>query len=132
MAYIRTEEVAAIRAELKEAFGKKWRFGVRREAGGLAVAVTIKQGTESFEDQFKHGKGYAQVNQYWIDDHFQDAGEREQIKKLFNIIKTAPAKAPNGREWFDESDAMTDYFHTAFYMHVNIGSWDKPYKCVEG
>jgi len=22
---------------------------------------------------------------------------------------------------------MTDFFHTAFYMSVNIGSWDKPY-----
>ena len=59
MAYIKTEEVAQIRKELKEAFGKKWRFGVRRESGGLSVAVTIKQGTESFAEQFNksYGKG---------------------------------------------------------------------------
>lgn len=132
MAYITTKEVAAIREELKVQFNKRWRFGVRRESGGLSVAVTIKQGTESFQDQFKNGNGYAQVNQYWVDDHFQDADERAVIKKLLNIIKTAPAKAEGGREWFDESDAMTDYFHTAFYMSINIGSWDKPYQCVEG
>jgi hypothetical protein len=22
---------------------------------------------------------------------------------------------------------MTDYFDTAYYMHLNIGAWDKPY-----
>jgi hypothetical protein len=30
--------------------------------------------------------------------------------------------------YYDRSDAMTDYFDTAYYMHLNIGAWDKPYK----
>jgi hypothetical protein len=48
----------------------------------------------------------------------------EEIEK---IIKTAPALAEGGREWFDKSDAMTDYFHTAFYIDLDVGSYDKPY-----
>ena len=29
---------------------------------------------------------------------------------------------------FDDSDAMTDYFHTNFYLTLGIGSYRKPYK----
>ena len=29
---------------------------------------------------------------------------------------------------FDDSDAMTDYFHTNFYLTLAIGSYRKPYK----
>ena len=27
----------------------------------------------------------------------------------------------------DSSDAMTDYFDTAYYTNIRIGKWDKPY-----
>ena len=39
-------------------------------------------------------------------------------------------KAMKGAIWFDKSDIMTDYFHTAYYMNINIGRWDKPYKLI--
>ena len=29
---------------------------------------------------------------------------------------------------FDDSNAMTDYFHTNFYLTLGIGSYRKPYK----
>lgn len=134
MAYIGANDVAAIRKELKEKFGKKWKFGVRKGSGSLSVDVTIKQGTASFEDAFANqykGKRYAQVNQYWIDEHFKDPEEADIIKKINEIMHNAPGRA-GGKVFFDESDAMTDYFHTAFYTHLNIGAWDKEYECVEG
>ena len=31
-------------------------------------------------------------------------------------------------EWYDESDSQIDYFNTSFYISINIGRWDKPYK----
>jgi len=130
MAYISAEDVKAIRNELKEKF-PKWKFGVRKESGGLAVAVTIKQGTESFDDHFSDGRRYAQVNQYWIKDHFKDASERQAIEMINEIMHNAPGRA-GGKAFFDHSDSMTDYFHTAFYTHLQIGAWDKPYQCIEG
>jgi len=30
----------------------------------------------------------------------------------------------------DDSDGMIDYFHTNFYISLNIGSWDKDIKIV--
>ena len=132
MAYINAEEVAAIREELKQAFGKKWKFAVRKSSGGLAVDVVIKQGTESFDATFHpQGRRYATVNQYYIRDHFQDAGERAALEKINEIMLNAPGRA-GGKKYFDHSDAQTDYFHTAFYTHLSIGAWDKEYTCVEG
>ena len=125
MAYISKEDVQAIRAELKQAF-PKWKFSVRKGSGRLSVDVNIMQGTCAFE-----GKDYAQVNQYWIKDHWQDEQDREALIKINEIMHNAPGRA-GGRVYFDESDAMTDYFHTAFYTHLSIGQWDKRYECVEG
>jgi hypothetical protein len=125
MAYISKEDVQAIRAELKQQF-PRWKFSVRKGSGSLSVDVNIMQGTCAFE-----GKDYAQVNQYWIKDHWQDADDQAALIKIDEIMHNAPGRA-GGRVYFDESDAMTDYFHTAFYTHMQIGSWDKKYICVEG
>jgi hypothetical protein len=130
MAYISAEDVRAIRVELKEKF-PKWKFSVRKSSGSLAVDVTILQGTESFDDQFSNGRRYAQVNQYWIKDHFKDAGECKAIEMINEIMHNAPGRA-GGKVFFDHSDAQTDYFHTAFYTHLSIGAWDRDYVCVEG
>jgi len=75
-------------------------------------------------------EGYLQVNQYWFQDHF--TGEaRDMIEQVLRIIKIAPSTVPGGRRWFDESDAMTDYFHTAYYIHLEVGNWDQPYALVK-
>jgi hypothetical protein len=130
MAYISAEDVKAIRTELKQKF-PKWRFAVRKGSGSLSVDVNIMQGTASFDDHFRNGRRYAQVNQYWIKDHFPDTSERQAIEMINEIMHNAPGRA-GGRVYFDESDAMTDYFHTAFYTHLSIGKWDQDYTCVEG
>lgn len=130
MAYISAQDVAAIRTELKAAF-PKWRFAVRKGSGSLSVDVTIKQGTASFDDHFHNGRRHAEVNQYWIQDHFKDASEREAIEMINEIMHNAPGRA-GGKKFFDESDAQSDYFHTAFYTHLSIGAWGQDYACVEG
>lgn len=129
MAYISAEDVKAIRQELKAQF-PKWKFAVRKGSGSLSVDVVIKQGTASFDDQFSNGRRYAQVNQYWIKDHFKDASECQAIEMINEIMHNAPGRA-GGKAFFDESDAMTDYFNTAFYTHLSIGEWNKEYECVE-
>jgi hypothetical protein len=130
MAYISAQDVQAIRTELKQKF-PKWKFAVRKGSGSLSVDVNIMQGTESFDDQFSNGRRYAQVNQYWIADHFADSSERQAIEMINEIMHNAPGRA-GGKQYFDESDAQTDYFHTAFYTHLSIGKWDKDYVVVEG
>ena len=126
MAYITAQDVQAIRQELKQEF-PKWKFSVRKGSGSLSVDVTILKGTCSFE-----GKDHAQVNQYWIDSHWQDEDDKQALLKINEIMHNAPGRRDPSRKFFDHSDAMTDYFHTAFYTHLSIGQWDKRYECVEG
>ena len=133
MAYISANDVKAIRNELKQAF-PKWKFAVRKGSGSLSVDVAIMRGTEAFDQAFANsynGKRYAQVNQYWIKEHFQDAGERRALETINEIMHNAPGRA-GGKAFYDNSDAMTDYFDTAFYTHLSIGKWDQEYECVEG
>ena len=122
MAYISATDVQAIRNELKQAF-PTWKFSVRKGAGSLSVDVTILKGTAKFE-----GATHSQVNQYWIDTHWTDAEDAMVLNKINEIMHNAPGRADASRKFFDHSDAMTDYFHTAFYTHLSIGAWNKPYQ----
>jgi len=127
MAYIDAEDVKAIRNELKEAF-PKFKFGVRKQHGSHSVMVTVKQGPTDFSDIMKD-YGYRNINPY----HTGMYGEHSKFfDKVIEIIKTAPMRGygyNSNRGWYDNSDAMTDYFDTAYYMTINVGDWNKPYAC---
>jgi len=136
MAYIGAQDVKAIREALKARF-PEFKFGCKKGAGGLSVDVVIKQGPIDFIEQYASGNisdenasyvrnsGSLQVNPYWLADVYY--GEALlMLQEVVQIIKTAPE-----RKWYDRSDAMTDYFDTAYYFHISIGSWNKPYALVK-
>ena len=126
MAYITTEEVAEIRKELKETLGPKgFKFSVRKRHH-MAVAVTITAGPADFSRLLaKENMAYAQINPY----HTEFYGEHAELfETIIAIIKSAPAKATDGRAWYDKSDSQTDYFDTAFYINLNVGDFEKPYR----
>ena len=62
------------------------------------------------------------VNPYWFQEHFTGSA-KEFLTEAMKALKSA--------DWYDESDAMTDYFNTAYYVDINVGKWNKPYT-VEG
>ena len=123
MSYISTEDVKKIRVALKNEFGKKLKFGVRKSPSHHSVSVTIKSGTVDFSDIMRNNTyDQGQVNQY----HLQNYGVHKSLfEKIVEIIKTAPSN-----KWYDNSDAMIDYFDVAFYFDLNVGDWDNPYKKV--
>jgi hypothetical protein len=57
-----------------------------------------------------------QVSHHWT-DHF-DGKAKEFLDKAFEIMLEG---------YYNNSDAMIDYFDTAFYVDINIGKWDRPY-----
>ncbi len=122
MSYISTEDVKKIRVALKNEFGKKLKFGVRKSPSCHSVGVTIKSGTVDFSDIMRNTYDQVQVNHY----HLQNYGVHKSLfEKIVEIIKTAPSK-----KWYNNSDAMIDYFDVAFYFDLNVGDWDKPYEKV--
>tara|TARA_B100000902_G_scaffold287644_1_gene273834 strand:- start:187 stop:579 length:393 start_codon:yes stop_codon:yes gene_type:complete len=127
MAYIAKEDVTAIRNELKATF-PKFTFGVKKMHGGSnGVDVTVKAGPTDFSDCFRGDEGYAQINHY----HTNMYGDHKNFfDTIHKIIKTAPIKGEGywkNKGWYDKSDSMTDYFDTAYYISMNVGSWNRPY-----
>lgn len=127
MAYITAQDVAAIRSELKQAF-PRWKFSVRKGSGSSSVEVTILQGTVDFSENLQNG--HCQVNQYWIDQHWSHEPARAALKQINEIMHHAPGRA-GGRRFYDNSDAMIDYFDTAFYTNLNVGTWNKYYALIK-
>lgn len=64
-------------------------------------------------------RGHHDVNHYYIDD---SKFITDTAKAMFKDINKY-VSAYN----YDDSDAMTDYFDTNFYMNLSIGKWDKPF-----
>lgn len=115
MAYVTNEIKSKVLAALKPVFKK---YGIKATVSKGSYASTISVNISAGDIDF--GKDYQQVNIYWIDDHYQGVA-RDFLNEVLDTIKKAG-------EWYDRSDAMTDYFDTAFYININVGRWDKPYK----
>jgi hypothetical protein len=134
MAYMNQEKKAKIASLLKPILAK---YGVK---GSLSVnnhstiCLTLKSGKIDFiansnrvcggnfyqvQRGFKpNTTGYDQVNPYWFQDHYDGDAK---------AFLAAALAALYGADYYDNSDAMTDYFDTAYYVNLNIGKWNKPY-----
>jgi len=62
--------------------------------------------------------GNLDVNPYWFQEHFSGKA-KSFLTEVFAALK--------GDDYFDETNAQIDYFHTSHYCDVNIGQWNKPY-----
>lgn len=122
MAYITKEAVAEVRKELKAKF-PKFKFSVKK-LHNSSVSVTILSSPLKFTDLLDHTNHFT-VNHYWIESHFKQPDEQKALLEIYNTLLTAPAKA--GRPYYDNSDSQSDYFDTAYYVSIQVGSWDKPY-----
>lgn len=138
MAYMNQERKQKIATALKPIlakYGVKGSLSVRNHS---SIVLTLKSGKIDFIENFiktdhesNIGRKMSQdqidylrknqsmdVNVYWIKDHYSG------IAKAF---LTEAMQALKSADWYDESDAMTDYFNTAYYVDINVGKWNKPY-----
>ena len=139
MAYMNQERKAKISANLKpilSKYGVKGSLSVRNHS---TICLTLKSGKIDFIENFIKtdadsyvGRKMDQsqidyirknqsldVNPYWFQEHFS-GDAKAFLTEAFKALKSA--------DWYDESDAMTDYFNTAYYVDVNVGKWDRPYE----
>ena len=122
MAYMSQEHKAKLAPTIKaicKKYGIKATLSVRNH---MSLVLTVKQGNIDFySDMALEGanrKFHIQVNPYHYQSHF--TGRARDF--LSEVIP-----AMYGPDYFDESDAQTDYFHCSHYIDVNIGRWDQPY-----
>jgi hypothetical protein len=134
MAWMNQERKAQLAPAIKAVFKK---YGVK---GSISVdnhstlVVTIKEGVLDFigeanrfnreyaertGQRFYEVKGNYQANPYRGADDYADTTVGQFFREL--------TAAMRGNLWYDNSDIMTDYFDTAYYLHINVGRWNKPY-----
>jgi hypothetical protein len=79
-----------------------------------------KEIAERRNQPYYANEGYIQVNHNYPENYGEAAPMIEEL-----------SDAMHGAGWYNNSDIMTDYFDIAWYVDINIGKWDKPYKLVE-
>ncbi len=118
MAYVTTTQIKQTREALKVAF-PDFKFMVRKGNGGSSsINVSIMSGPIDFDNP----EGGKAVNPYHI-GMFYGPGPSKFLEAVVKVIKYG-----SERQYYDNSDPMTDYFDTAFYLDVELGRWGKPYQ----
>ena len=110
----KNERAPAVKKILKE-YGQKGTLSVRNYS---ALVLKIRDVAGMFDDKFADANDYQKeygfsVNPYWIEKHYED---NPKAVEMLEALKNAML----GEDYFDESDAMTDYFHCSHYIEINI------------
>ena len=137
MAWMNQERKAQLAPGIKAVLKKYNVKGSISVNNHSTLVVTVKSGNLDFIGEanrfnreyaertgqhFNEVKGYYQANPYKRAEEYADATIGAFFKEL--------TAAMRGDLWYDNSDIMTDYFDTAYYLHINIGQWDRPYVCT--
>ena len=118
MAYVSQADKKALAPAIKAVLNKYGMKGSIRVRHHSTLCVTVKSGAIDFSD-YMRGEAYIDVNEYWIDQHYNGIA-RDFLNELLEAMK--------GPNYFNDDDAMTDYFHRSHYTDICIGtSYDKPY-----
>lgn len=131
MAYMNQAKKAIIAKNLKPILDKYRVKGSLRVRNNHAITLTLRHGSIDFlsdmndilygkqldKDELRRRYNFA-INQFWYQEHYN--GE------AYHFIK-AVKEAMESADWYDRSDIQTDYFDTAYYYDITVGSWDAPY-----
>lgn len=137
MAYVTEQIITKARAALK-VLNKE--YGIKATLSGKgssSLVLTIAEGSIDFIGNFCENTAakriqhdtqqvikwvtkeqHLSVNQYYLDSSFSGKA-LEYLEKAKDIMYA---------DHWDKSDIQTDYFHCAYYVNINIGRWNKPYK----
>ena len=129
MAYVKKKDIQDIRAALKKKY-PDFKLSVSKNKYSSTVQIKILSGPLNFwnlkeysnnlyENDNFNLNGY-RINHYHL--HFYKEFE-SFFSEMIKMIKTAATD----NQWYDNSDPMTDYFSTAFYISIQIGDSLKPY-----
>ena len=128
MAFISQEDKKTLAPAIKAVFKKYGLKGTIAIKNHMTLCANVSAGRldligAAAAVSSLRSSGYYQANAYRpTNEKYKDINI-----DIFNFYEDLK-KAMRGSLWFDKSDSMTDYFHTAYFMDINIGRWNKPYK----
>ena len=125
MAYVSQDFKKQVQASIKpllKKFGIRATLSVRHHS---TLCLNISQGTIDFlaaQDNWARERGYTSINEYTVDRDYTGPAHE---------FLTAAVALLKGDDYFDYSDAMTDYFHCSHYIEINVGKYNKPYALIK-
>lgn len=131
------KDIKTIAKEVKQELAKQypkcaWSVRIDRFSGGQSLKVTLLSAPfEAFAgDKDSNGnlvKGYAQLNQYQFlrpaDNNINNGAPLTE--EAWDCMAAAYKIA--GKDNWDRSEPQTDYFDVNYWLHLEIGHWDKPF-----
>ena len=118
MAYVSKETKKELAPAIKKVLAEYGVKGSIKVDNYMTLVVTLRKVPAELFTPKELTSG---VNIYWIDEHFTGVA-RKFLTELFAAMK--------GEKWYDRSDAMTDYFDTAWYNDIKIGEYGKPVEVI--
>lgn len=119
MAYVSQELKKKLAPGIKNVLKKYNMKGSIAVNNHSTLVVNLKSGAIDFEKDSNSENYHYQINPYWCHEHFSGAA-KSFLVELLAAMKPA-------EHWYDNSDAMIDYFDTAYYVDINVGQWNKEY-----
>ena len=115
MAYVSQEMKKSLAPTIKAILKKYSVKGSISVQNHSTLVVNLKEGAIDFIAQNTH----YQVNEYHIESQWAGVAQTFLLELL---------EAMKGPTYFNEDDAMTDYFHRSHYTSINVGKWNKQYE----
>jgi hypothetical protein len=140
MAYMNQQKKAALAPAIKAVLKKYNMKGTVAVNNYSTLVVNLKEGALDLIGQANEdNRVYAERRGspfYEVKDSYQANpyyAHESGSKKIGSFFKELVA-AMNGKNAsvsnHDNSDIMTDYFDVGWYLHINVGGWNKPYTVV--
>ena len=126
MAFMSQERKAALAVEIAKVMPKAWKYTLKVRHHSTLV-LTIRQANvdlikENMVSQTRDGGklDYISLNEYNLQGHYSD-----KLLKTFESIKVAMNIGNH-----DHSDVQSDYFNVGWYVDINIGAFQSPFRFV--
>jgi hypothetical protein len=98
------------------------KFSVTKEIYSMGASIHVSLISADFK-AIKNDEEYLQLNQYHLENDDRITDEAKKVMLYVNQLVYSYN--------YDNSDSMTDYFDTNFYLHLNIGKYNKPFTVTE-
>lgn len=118
MAYFSQERKREMAPAVKAVLAKYGMKGTLSVSHHSTVVLTLKEGPIDFGH---NGRGFIDVNVYWIDEHYEGVA-REFLNEVYRVLMTGN---------HNNSDIQSDYFDVGWYVDIRVGRWNQPYICTK-
>jgi len=120
MPYLTAEQVKDRRNVLKKHF-KDFKFSIRGRHHSTIIVDILQGPMDLVEPDEQHR--YESVNHYHIQEFYKHNPEkRDFLQKIYDCVNTGNYTVVEDGDYGSIPK---------FYVDINIGTWDKPYKIIE-